>query len=642
MFGGETIMQIRELIIYGKNNKRRKISFELGKMNIITGRSKSGKSAVGDIISYCLGGNSCNIADGVIREKSEWYGLLLQFKNERVFCARKNPVPGRHTTNACYIKIGKDIEVPSACDFESNTNVEGLEQLLSRLLGIKENLNELTEESTRQAYSANIRHALYYCFQNQDEIAAKNFLFHRQSEDFITQAIKDTFPYFIGIVNEETLKLQNDRKILRRQLAIEKKKLEEKQLLVGNGIERAKSLLAEAYHSGLVTGKYDDSIADYDSIYELLSRITEWNPEVVYEADLDILGQLQTDLRMKNQDKEDIYYDLQNAKDFLNESTGFTREMEEQKVRLESIGLFEKLDFDSRKCPFCSNVLEEPVIELDMMRESIIELDKNISAVNIERPKLRKYINNLETKMQSIKEEISLTEAEIDGIYSTKSEATQIRDLNSRRARVVGRISLWLESVRSKSEDGINLEIIKQIQSRLDDINRILDKTELNERMLSVLSRISVDMTEWSRELELEHSENPYRLDMGKCTVVVDKADRPVPLKQLGSGSNWVGVHLITYFGLQKHFLSASRPVPSFMFLDQPSQVYFPSEVDDNQVDIEMVSKMYDFMANRTDFHSGDLQVIVVDHVNLENKSFRNRITENWWNNGELIPEDWL
>ena len=50
------MMQIRELVLYGYNGKVRHLPFALGKVNIITGRSKSGKSAIGDIIDYCMGG----------------------------------------------------------------------------------------------------------------------------------------------------------------------------------------------------------------------------------------------------------------------------------------------------------------------------------------------------------------------------------------------------------------------------------------------------------------------------------------------------------------------------------------------------------------------------------------------------------
>lgn len=78
----------------------------------------------------------------------------------------------------------------------------------------------------------------------------------------------------------------------------------------------------------------------------------------------------------------------------------------------------------------------------------------------------------------------------------------------------------------------------------------------MEERKQSALSRIQVDMTDWAKTLQLEHCDNPYRLDLNRVTVVVDKPERAVPLKQLGSGSNWVGVHLIAYFALQNSLLT--------------------------------------------------------------------------------------
>ena len=49
------MMQIRELVLYGRNGKVRHLPFSLGTVNIITGKSKTGKSADGDIIDYCMG-----------------------------------------------------------------------------------------------------------------------------------------------------------------------------------------------------------------------------------------------------------------------------------------------------------------------------------------------------------------------------------------------------------------------------------------------------------------------------------------------------------------------------------------------------------------------------------------------------------
>lgn len=128
-------------------------------------------------MTIAWGGDSCNIADGIVRDNVAWYGLLLQFDNERIFVARKNPDKGQQTTSTSYIEIGEEIEVPESCDFISNTNSSGIEKTLTQRIGISENLNTPPEGQSRLPLAANIRHALYYCFQGQDEIAAKNFCF---------------------------------------------------------------------------------------------------------------------------------------------------------------------------------------------------------------------------------------------------------------------------------------------------------------------------------------------------------------------------------------------------------------------------------------------------------------------------------
>ncbi len=634
-------MQIRQLILYGKNRKVRNISFEIGQVNIITGKSKSGKSAIGDIIEYCLGGDSCNIADGVIRENVSWYGLLLQFEDEQIFVARKNPEPGQQSTSYCYIKRGKNVQIPEIDDFLSNENVAGLEELLSKKIGISENLNIPPEGHSRNALTANIRHALYYCFQNQDEIAAKNFLFHRQAEDFITQSIKDTMPYFMGIINEDALEKEKERSILKRKIVLEKHRIEESRMLQGGGIGRGTALLAEAKYVGLLNDSTMVQYNSYDSIYSVLKSINEWSPVSIENSGMDRLSYLQTELDKCLSELSELDEDIKNAKKFAGESKGYLEEAEHQKLRLSSIGLFEKLDFRQNYCPLCSKEMDLPLPGVEMIKTAISNLDKNIENVQREKPKLRKYIDSLEDNRQKLREEIQRIRNEVDGIYLQNQEADQIRDLNARRAKVVGRISLWLESV--ERDDGLNdKEIeIKKMEERLKELDEYLDKETIEDRKQSVLSRISIDMTEWAKQLCLEYSDNPYRLDMNKVTVVVDKEDRPVPLKQMGSGSNWVGIHLITYFALQKFFVKSHRPVPGFLFLDQPSQVYFPSELDEKKTDINMVNKLYNFIIEKVSALSGDLQVIIVDHVNLDNKEFTKRVVENWWEDNNLIPTEW-
>ena len=468
-------------------------------------------------------------------------------------------------------------------------------------------------------------------------------MFHHQSDDFITQAIKDTIPYFLGAISEDALALENERSILKRKLTLEKRKLEETRYLMGGGSERAIALIGEARQAGLIDASIQIDYQDYQEMYSVLQSVMNWSPSTVSSSSgMDRLTFLQSKLQEIRDEFDEIGVSLDNAQKFVGETTGYSGEEQHQKMRLESIGLFEQLNFNPGKCPFCSGTLEEPLPSVEMIKASVVNLDKSIANVAREQPKLRAFISELEQEREKKLEEIKALEAEIDGLYQQEDERVRLRDINARRGKVVGRISLWIESVKNDTESEKQEQIIKRIEERIKEIDDALDRDSVEERKQSALSRIQVDMTDWAKTLQLEHCDNPYRLDLNRVTVVVDKPERAVPLKQLGSGSNWVGVHLIAYFALQKFFINADRPVPRFLFLDQPSQVYFPSELDEKQIDWNEVSKMYQFIIDRTDELGGKLQVIIVDHADLNEKNFRQFVCENWWPiDKNLVPNDW-
>jgi hypothetical protein len=80
--------QILEIAIYNRQGDRRSIRFRPGTVNIVTGVAKTGKSALIDIVDYCLGRSEYVVAHGVIRDTVIWYAILLQSANGRILIAR--------------------------------------------------------------------------------------------------------------------------------------------------------------------------------------------------------------------------------------------------------------------------------------------------------------------------------------------------------------------------------------------------------------------------------------------------------------------------------------------------------------------------------------------------------------------------
>lgn len=269
--------------------------------------------------------------------------------------------------------------------------------------------------------AANIRHALYYCFQGQDEIAAKNFLFHHQSEDYITQTIKDTIPYFLGAISEEALALENERSILKRKLTIGKCKLEDNRYLMGGGSERAIALIGEARQAGLIDMSVQIDYQDYQMMYSILQEAMDWKPrEISSNSGMDRLTFLQNRLLEKRSELDEIGISIENARRFIGETRGYSSEAQHQKLRLESIGLFEQLDFNSGKCPLCSGTLEQSLPSVEMMKASIISLDKSIENVTREQPKFRNFISDLEKEREKSEKKYGLWKWKLMGYIDRK------------------------------------------------------------------------------------------------------------------------------------------------------------------------------------------------------------------------------
>ena len=171
-----------------------------------------------DIIDYCTGRGECYVAEGVIRRHVPWFSVVFQLGDGQVFIARRNPGPGERTNEDIYLERGSEVALPPLDGLHKNTTVDAVEKFLAAAIEISENEHRPPVGQTRAPLEANIRHALVFAFQDQDEIDSKKVLFHRQGDNFIAQAIKDTLPYFLGAIDEDRLLKQAQLDAARRYL----------------------------------------------------------------------------------------------------------------------------------------------------------------------------------------------------------------------------------------------------------------------------------------------------------------------------------------------------------------------------------------------------------------------------------------
>ena len=645
--------QISDIVLYGFNRKMRVLSFKPGHLNIITGASKTGKTALIEIMDYCLGSSECRIPAGIIRQAVEWVGIRLQVTEGQVFIARRLPSSGLASSSDVFYTVGQTITLPEYSDLAQTTNPDALDGLLTTLAGISQNVHEPPPGQTRNPLTAKIRHALFYCFQQQSEIISNRHLFHKQSEQWIPQAIKDTIPYFLGAVDDEHVANMAELRNLRRELRSLERKLAEHESTRGHGISRAQALLSEAVDiglrpSGTVSEEWEECVV---LLRDITSRpLPDEEEEISEEGDEYV--RLQEGRQKLTHELHRIKEQLLAAQALSSDRKGYSREGEAQLTRLRSIHLFDEESIGNhRMCPLCQSQLTEVQIPpiISEMQESITELETQIRSVEERSPQMQQVVRTLEGRLEKAKRELRDNREALEALRESNQRLQTLRDRAARRAHVLGRIGLYLESLPHLEDTSELNREIAELGAQISQLEEVLSDEIVQDRVQSFLSNIAHDMSEWAREMRLEHSDHPLRLDLKRLTVVVDGDDGPIPMEQMGSGENWVGYHLIAHFALHKWFVRHSRPVPRFLFIDQPSQVYFPEDQDWEQStegahgeDWQAVKRMYQLALKLVEQLSPSFQIIITDHANIHESWFQDCILERWREGRMLVPMEWV
>jgi hypothetical protein len=194
----------------------------------------------------------------------------------------------------------------------------------------------------------------------------------------------------------------------------------------------------------------------------------------------------------------------------------------------------------------------------------------------------------------------------------------------------------------------ISFDELEASRKRVAALEKLIDPENTAERLTSILNLIGEFMTRDSKKLDLEHSGSRLRLDIRQLAVVADTLDGPVPLFRMGSGENWVGYHVLAHLALHRWFRQKDRPVPGFLFFDQPSQAHYPAEQDSDgdvsvlpDADREAVFKLFKLMFDVAEELSPDFQLIVTDHADLRDQWFADSVVVRWRGEG-LVPEHWI
>lgn len=643
-------MQLLAIILYNAEGDRRIVEFRPGALNVVTGVSATGKSALLDIVEFCLGRSTITMPVGPITQTVAWYAVLLQLPGGRAFVARPAAQPGAASSQRAMLEIGAELEALPFEDLEINADADTVRDQLGRAIGIGENASEPEAQSLRQPLEANLGHATLLCLQRQGEIGNRDLLFHRQGEEggVIGRAIQDTLPYFLGAVpRDQALQRQlltNARRDLRRaedDLARGRTADEEVEISL-------RAMTQEAVVAGLLP---DEPIEGRSAMLAALESTltTAAPPPVGDEAVAERRQRLErerSDLRLALRAAGEQVAILDSMDDDEQRYEGVVGQ---QISRLRSLDLLGDVE-GGGSCPVCGNPTDGDDADVGELREAAEQLTGQLSSVEAIRPRRREAVRELSEQIDTLRQQLRAADDALAGLTATESGDPAAGSRGEQQAFTRGRIQHFLGAARTAEADALTRldHRVAMHRATVERLEAGLDSDEEREQLTSRLAIIGTDMTAWADTLQLEHTGN-VRLDVRRLTVVADTEQGPAPLNRIGSAANWIGYHLVAHLALHRYFTRQERPVPRLLMLDQPTQAYYPSEVEqrtgvpEGEEDRAAVQRLFELVHTVVDELAPDMQIIVCDHANLPDPWFQEAVGDNNWREGrKLIPDHWF
>lgn len=638
---------IKAIIIFNENDEKRLVPLKQG-VNIITGESKTGKSALVEIIDYCLCSTRCTIPKGKITDFSYLYVLVMGIGDNTYIIARYNWDNGgkmyfskeEKDFNYKVLSLGYFSEKPTLPYKDAQYEIECA-------LGLF--VTNMATDADQQGKKASLRNMVSYLFQHQNLMASKFALFYRFSDYYKRKDIIDQFPVFAGMISQEYYSDLIQLNTLKAQLKQKYKKQKANEKSTAYIKENLSPLLTDYF--ALLEKDFDDKISA-QKMLKMASNLPEFDDTQLFgESKIaerySVLNEKLEELR--NEEREILLKikNIDNASKTGNEFTEMLMDLKQQTTVAE-------IEATEYICPLCGHDCQEIAENDSQLIEATEWLDNELKITE-------KYTADFSEDVRKLKDEHSKIDAKIKEVWKqikmVEQKFISSKALVSKREKVnyaKARIALYAEMSDSGIFETVD-EDIAELKEKIQQLEEKIQGFDVDTKKAKAQAFLSENMNRLSLSLDFEDEYRPINLNFGLLDETFDiyqyqNNREKIHLYEMGSGANWVSCHIALFLSFLRYFAKQDNsPMPLFMFFDQPSQVYFPQgdSKDDEitQADLMAVNKMYKTIFDEINSIGEDTgilpQIIIVDHVdgnNLEcEKEFEEYVRCNWRNGQALI-----
>lgn len=650
-------LQIKEIILWSKNKEHepRRLPFELGKVNVISGVSRTGKSAIIPIIDYCLGSDKCTIPVNTIRNACSWFGVVITTDAGEKLLARREPGEQKSTGDMFIIEAPR-VDVPFHIE-EKNTSSDAVKRTLDELAGLTALDFDVQGSEAFFKGRPSFRDMGAFNFQPQNIVANPDILFYKADTYEHREKLRTIFPYILNAITPQLLAKQHELSRLKKELRRKQAELNTVKDVSQRWMAEIQSQASEARELGLIRD-INLETSTREQIVEALSAVVQSSTYEV-EVTTSTINEAVNELLDLQKEESQVSLELSGLRRRLAEmstlrqsSISYSEALGLQRDRLKISDWLMRTHNHDSECPVCGNAVHNGN-QLETLYTSLVEIEKVAGDFQTIPASFDRELERVQAEIGVLTERLRGIRIRRQSLERTSEEAKQRQYDSLKVSRFIGNLE---QSLQTYARIGFDSELdreVAELQERVTAIERVIAEEEIKARIRRALQAVTTNAGRLMPFLDAERPNDPITLSIQDLTVKVLGIDREDYLWEIGSGSNWLAYHVAVLLGLHQYFLSLkNNPVPNFIVFDQPSQVYFPVraaageivETELNDEDVLAIRKVFQVLSDVTTKSAGKLQVVVLDHAasdvwgNIPNL----HLVEEWRFGKKLVPTDWI
>lgn len=578
-------------------------TFERNKVNVVTGDSSTGKSSILRVIDYCLLAKESAIVEDVINENVAWYGLCFHLNGHDYVIARKAPTHGRGGYDYYWAPDSDEMPGDNYPRPTQGTSRVELQAFISNEMHIP----NVTLEEGREKLQPTFREMMMMNYLTEDIIATSGTYFDTQLntevrlEPFVIKLMR----FGLGADEQKEQELQAKVAELETKIKEEEKQKNTDKTNKEQYENQLKQLLGKAHELGLIE---NEEIGQGGLLTLLQAKVDEFDRMKRSYRKLGELGKLHERRREISRqliDYRNLRREYKNAVQYSKKLENSLRPMEYLASNLNT------------------SLLGEEAMQLYL---SLDEAYRQAKSNHREEEKLPDGFEAAYEKLKSEGKEVKklidecnqIAGAFFDPVLLMKYVALgeQVKKLKPKPEKYIGDVEL--NKLRDEL-DRLQKELAIVHHSNEEKASKYLESVQSyyneQEGMSKSYKGCEVKFNETWRRLEL-HKNGEY-----------------FPIKNVGSKSNYMFMHLCFYLGMHQYLCEQKDSIiPNFLFIDQPSIPYYgnnrrrveqkPGDLTvknkDDESKLKEAFRLINSFMSQNVSEDSDFQIILVEHADPE------------------------